>query len=263
MEERFASLNRREILARSGMCSPGEVWVDNPRVEGGGYCRAKPGEARHKHKQYRPPKPKKRPKSKKPEVQVEARNEFNPEQYGLEAEEWNQVPKQQKSKLRRGLSIAMTLANTAPAAAKVLAEEAGASKSVAVAAYWFATIGDFAIPGVPVASLAVAAISSAINPKAPARAWKKGKQAYQEWKKKRQEEDGKQAVSAERIAASVFEQSKKFNRTLALDIAKEAMRHDNPEHWMFVFAAAFDDLGDAHKAIQAANDVLGEGTTPE
>lgn len=243
------------------ICAPGEIWVDNPQVTGGGYCRAKPGEGKHKHKQYKAPKLKKQVDNKKPQINKTQVNEFNPEEYGLEKEDWDNTSKESQSKIRKWVGYGITIANAAPAAAKMIAEEAGAPKSVAISAYWFATIGDFAIPMVPVASLAVAAISSAINPKASLRAWIRGREAYRKWKEGR-----KKAASITRVAAMVFEESKKdkkFDKQLAMDIAREASRHSDPQYWLFVFAAAYDDLHDYPKAIEAADAVLGRGGVEE
>lgn len=60
----------------------------------------------------------------------------------------------------------LTAANAMPTFARTVAVEAGASPRVAKMAYIAATIGDFALPGIPAGSAAVIALSSAKKPRA-------------------------------------------------------------------------------------------------
>ena len=73
--------------------------------------------------------------------------------------------------LKSGKAL-LAVTNAMPAFASEVAKAAGASPGVAKLAYGAATIGDWALPGIPAGSVAVIALSTIKNPKAPFKAAK-------------------------------------------------------------------------------------------
>lgn len=93
-------------------------------------------------------------------------------------------PATKKSRVRRAVEAVWNAVNAAPAVANAIVRETGAGPRTAKAAYAISLVGDYALPGVPAGSLAVALAATLVSPGAPRRAintalakWRERKEA--------------------------------------------------------------------------------------
>jgi hypothetical protein len=90
--------------------------------------------------------------------------------------------------VQRAVRAAVIIGNTWPMVTEAVVRETGVSPKVARAAMVIATVGDFAIPGVPVASASITALASvATGGRAPYRAAKRGLDAWGAWRERKRE----------------------------------------------------------------------------
>jgi len=135
---------------------------------------------------------------------------------------------------------AWTVAQAWPKISTAIVRESGAPEGVAKAAYLFASVADWAVPGIPAGSIAVGALATlATGGRAPYRA---AKSAVARWKARRGSED--------RVAAS-----ESGDMTVAI---ARWMNGGSSESRAAVLAAMLDEYEDPEQAFAAARAFVDE-----
>jgi len=176
---------------------------------------------------------------------------------------WNQIPPKSQKKLEKWGKLALIVGNAWPNAAKAVVAETGAPPYVAKAALIASTIGDFAIPMVPIGSVTTIVLASLAKPKAPVRAAKKAINYIRDKRRERKEKKDENNKAKAASDADPLEGAKP-RQDLARTIAKRSGESGNAEWWIVLFLVAMEETnGNTKKAMDLADHAIEQTPNPK